>query len=73
MHLNEALDHERIEYRYLGPRGKQVVGHGQVVRASGFEHVETRGPAAAHQLPKPGGRIGYFQVLKVRANLVAHS
>jgi hypothetical protein len=72
VHLDEALDDEWIKYGHLRTDGDQVVGHGQVVRASGFQYIQACRPAAAHQLPKPHWGIGHFQVLQVRPNLVAH-
>jgi len=72
VHLDEALNDERITYGHLRADGDQVVGYGQVVGASSFQYLQARSPAATHQLPKPSRGIGHFQVLYVRPNLVAY-
>jgi hypothetical protein len=72
VHLDEALNDERIKDGHLRTDGDQVVGYGQVVGASSFQYLQARCPAATHQLSKPSWGIGHFQVLCARPNLVAH-
>ncbi len=72
VHLDEAPHHQRVDHGHFGPGRDQVVSHGQVVGARGFEHVQAGGPAAAHQFAEARRGIGYVQVVHPRIQLVLY-
>ena len=62
MHLNEALDDERIEHGHLSALLVQVIGYGQVIGAGGFHHKPAMRAAGLDQLLKARFIIADFQV-----------